>query len=216
MDGNGLWNPLDAFGILWMPLDTGIFARERKDSEAPHIGPVWRAKISGGWHGRTTSHWDIAPDVLHPPSPGFAWWLIVTCIELRRGSKMWRLSDSKLVSGGSLCHKWIQNAPKLMIPQIHQQLAKCDIPKQEISRSSFDSLHWSICHARSTAPNPSGRGTSLQYHILIWGTYHYHMEGYFWGMFCFFLFSSLASVAFVGVWPLWLYHALPIYLSNLT
>ena len=34
-----------------------------------------------------------------------------------------------------------------------------------------------------------------------------------------FLFSSLAfvaSVAFVGVWLLWLYHALPIYLYNLT
>ena len=39
------------------------------------------------------------------------------------------------------------------------------------------------------------------------------LEGYFA---CFFLFSSLAfvaSVAFVSIWLLWLYNALPIYLS---
>ena len=197
-----------------MPLDTGIFARERKDSEAPHIGPVWRAKISGGWHGRTTSHWDIAPDVLHPPSPGFAWWFIMALSfdEVRR-------------CGGSVTASWFQVDRRVTneytFPKIHDspnppKLAKCDIPKQEISRSSFDSLRWLICHARSTAPNPRGRGTSLQYHILIWGTYHCHMEGYFWGMFFVFLVFQpgfVASVAFVGVWPLWLYHALPIYLS---
>jgi len=34
---------------------------------------------------------------------------------------------------------------------------------------------------------------------------------FFWGDY--FLFSSLAFVAFAGVWLLWLYHALPIYLS---
>ena len=136
-----------AFGILWMPLDTGIFARERTDSEAPHIGPVRRARNSGADSGqhRIGTFWRMWCIPI-------TWqlviaWLTVTCIELW-GSKMWRLTlPSRILRAWFTnwlreeCRRmtaswfWMKhvtntikyippNAPKFRIPQIQQKLGK--------------------------------------------------------------------------------------------
>ena len=216
---NGGERPLESFGCLWIQASLHENAKILKHRTLA-LSEELRSQGAdmGGQHPiGTLRRMCCTPH--HLVSHGVLSWLALSFDEVRRcgGSASWFRVDRRVTNE--------YKCPKMKDSPNPPKLAKCDIPKQEISRSSFDSLHWSICHARSTAPNPSGRGTSLQYHILIWGTYHYHMEGYFWGMFCFFLFSSLA------LWLLWvcglcgftmLYLStylsiyLYLYLSNLT